>query len=128
MTELERIPVKNLNRADTCPICANPFLDGKYIMFNIVLSLNLFNILKLTLSTLTDPYPLIVRLPCNPLHIYDLECIAPWLKLHATCPLDRIDLLQGKRTREEDARRRMKEKREGQDDGDDDDDEAGMYA
>lgn len=43
-----------------------------------------------------DKYPLVVRLPCHKDHIFDLECIAPWLKLHATCPLDRKDLLKKK--------------------------------
>ncbi|MCJ1369510.1 hypothetical protein MMC20_000721 [Loxospora ochrophaea] len=45
---------------------------------------------------MADPYPLIVRLPCHPTHIFDLECIQPWLKLHPTCPLDRVDLLRKK--------------------------------
>lgn len=31
-----------------------------------------------------DPYPLVVRLPCHISHIFDLECIQPWLKLHST--------------------------------------------
>ena len=53
-----------------CPICSNPFLD--------------------------DEYPLVVRLPCNPKHMFDLECIAPWLKLQATCPLDRKDVSKKK--------------------------------
>ena len=46
---------------------------------------------------MTDEYPLVVRLPCNPKHMFDLECIAPWLKLHATCPLDRKDLVKAKK-------------------------------
>ena len=29
--------------------------------------------------------------------MFDLECIAPWLKLHATCPLDRRDLAKAKK-------------------------------
>ena len=29
--------------------------------------------------------------------MFDLECIAPWLKLHATCPMDRKDLVKVKR-------------------------------
>lgn len=37
-----------------------------------------------------------VRLPCNDKHIFDLDCIAPWLKLHATCPLDRKNLVKKK--------------------------------
>ncbi|KAI9653717.1 MAG: hypothetical protein M1829_001139, partial [Trizodia sp. TS-e1964] len=39
-------------------------------------------------------YPLVVRLPCHSSHMFDLECITPWLKLHTTCPLDRKDLLK----------------------------------
>ncbi len=45
---------------------------------------------------LADQYPLVVRLPCHKDHIFDLECIAPWLKLHATCPMDRKNLLKKK--------------------------------
>jgi hypothetical protein len=26
-------------------------------------------------------------------HIFDLECIAPWLQLKSTCPLDRKELV-----------------------------------
>lgn len=37
-----------------------------------------------------------IRLPCHTSHIYDLECIAPWLNLQSTCPLDRVDLLKKK--------------------------------
>jgi hypothetical protein len=74
-----------------------------------------------------DPYPLIVRLPCHASHIYDLECIAPWLKLHATCPLDRKDLLQGKRRREEEEEEVSRRERE-ENGEEEDEDEAGMYA
>ncbi len=28
--------------------------------------------------------------------MFDLECIAPWLRLHATCPLDRKNLVKKK--------------------------------
>ncbi|KAI9672968.1 MAG: hypothetical protein M1817_003132 [Caeruleum heppii] len=70
---LERVPKNSLKPEDVCPICNNPFLD--------------------------DPYPLIVRLPCHSSHIFDLECIQPWLKLHTTCPLDRTDLVKLKEDR-----------------------------
>lgn len=66
MIELERVPKKALKSSDVCPICSNPFLE--------------------------DKYPLVVQLPCNKTHIFDLECIRPWLKLNTTCPLDRKDL------------------------------------
>lgn len=29
LDELERVPKKSLKASDTCPICVNPFLDGK---------------------------------------------------------------------------------------------------
>ena len=53
------------------------------------------HISRLILSVL-DPYPLVVRLPCHKDHKFDMECIAPWLRLHATCPLDRKDLSKKK--------------------------------
>jgi len=65
---LERVPKTKLKVGDLCAICNSPFLD--------------------------DPYPLVVRLPCHTAHIFDLECIAPWLKLHTTCPLDRKELVK----------------------------------
>ncbi|KAI5852832.1 hypothetical protein DFP73DRAFT_589893 [Morchella snyderi] len=67
---LERVPKNKLKKDDTCSICNTAFLD--------------------------DPYPLVVVLPCHAAHMFDLECIHPWLKLHSTCPLDRIDLLKKK--------------------------------
>ncbi|KAI9859177.1 MAG: hypothetical protein M1824_003863 [Vezdaea acicularis] len=76
---LERIPKKSLKPKDSCPICGNPFLD--------------------------DKYPLVVRLPCHRSHIFDLECITPWLKLHPTCPLDRKDLLEKEKANREEVRK-----------------------
>nr|OQO29369.1 hypothetical protein B0A51_03151 [Rachicladosporium sp. CCFEE 5018] len=63
ISELERVPKGKLTEDMSCPICGNPFLD--------------------------DKYPLVVRLPCHKDHLFDLECIEPWLKLQPTCPLDR---------------------------------------
>jgi len=68
LDQLERVPKKCLKPSDTCPICVNPFLE--------------------------DQYPLVVQLPCHQDHRFDLECIAPWLKLNSTCPLDRKELLK----------------------------------
>jgi hypothetical protein len=45
----------------------------------------------------TDPYPLVVALPCHPDHMFDYECILPWLKLNPTCPLDRKNLVEKKK-------------------------------
>lgn len=66
--QLERVPRKQLKPDMSCPICSNPFLD--------------------------DSHPLVVRLPCHKDHIFDLECIQPWLKLNPTCPLDRQTLVK----------------------------------
>lgn len=65
---LDRIPKKKLKPSDQCPICATNYLE--------------------------DEYPLVVRLPCNHLHHFDLECIGAWLKLNSTCPLCRKNLVQ----------------------------------
>jgi len=70
LDSLDRVPNKQLKKSDTCPICAEPFLD--------------------------DPYPLVVQLPCHPTHRFDLDCVGPWLRLQGTCPLDRKDLLKKK--------------------------------
>jgi len=68
LDSLERVPKARLKQEDVCCICKTPFLD--------------------------DPYPLVVRLPCHTAHVFDLECISPWLKIHTTCPLDRKELLK----------------------------------
>lgn len=67
---LERVPKKYLKKGMTCPICAVDFVD--------------------------DEYPLVVELPCHPDHLFDLECITPWLLTKSTCPLDRKELLKKK--------------------------------
>ncbi|ODQ44888.1 hypothetical protein PICMEDRAFT_73696 [Pichia membranifaciens NRRL Y-2026] len=63
---LERVNVKKLKDDDTCPICTNDYKS--------------------------DKHPLVVELPCNSQHRFDLECIGPWLKLNRTCPLCRTDV------------------------------------
>lgn len=70
---LERVSIKKVKKDADCPICGNPFVD--------------------------DPHPLLVRLPCHPTHIFDLECVRPWLLLKGTCPLDRVDLAKRERER-----------------------------
>lgn len=69
---LDRVPRAALKPSQICPICNNPFVE--------------------------DPYPLVVRLPCHTSHMFDLECLRPWLRLRGTCPLDRVDF--GKKERE----------------------------
>ncbi|KAG0683005.1 hypothetical protein C6P40_000628 [Pichia californica] len=66
MDTLERVNIKTLKDDDTCPICTNEYKS--------------------------DKHPLVVELPCNSKHRFDLECIGPWLKLNKTCPLCRIDV------------------------------------
>jgi len=73
IAELERVSLKKVKKDADCPICGNPFSD--------------------------DPHPLLVRLPCHPTHIFDLECVRPWLRLRGTCPLDRVDLAKRERDR-----------------------------
>jgi hypothetical protein len=70
---LERVSLEKVKKDADCPICGNPFVD--------------------------DPHPLLVRLPCHPTHIFDLECVRPWLLLKGTCPLDRVDLAKRERER-----------------------------
>ncbi|KAL2012192.1 hypothetical protein VTN00DRAFT_4910 [Thermoascus crustaceus] len=96
---LDRIPRTSLKPSQTCPICNTPFLE--------------------------DPYPLVVRLPCHPTHLFDLECVRPWLRLRGTCPLDRADF--GKKEREKEAERRRAMERRFADE-EDEDDYDGMYA
>ncbi|ODQ83146.1 hypothetical protein BABINDRAFT_164851 [Babjeviella inositovora NRRL Y-12698] len=67
--DMERVSVKDLKliktATDTCAICTNDFGN--------------------------DQYPLLVALPtCK--HVFDLECIGPWLKFNKTCPLCRSDV------------------------------------
>ena len=75
ISELERISIKKVKQEADCPICGNAFVD--------------------------DPLPLLVRLPCHPSHVFDLECVRPWLLLKGTCPLDRTDLAKRQRDRKQ---------------------------
>ena len=70
---LDRITKKTLavHMGDVkCPICAERFVD--------------------------DPHPLVVELPCHKNHVFDLECIAPWLRSKGTCPICRKDFVKKK--------------------------------
>ncbi|KAI0888034.1 uncharacterized protein GGS22DRAFT_154941 [Annulohypoxylon maeteangense] len=70
LDSLDRVPKKQLKKDDTCPICAEDYLD--------------------------DPYPLVVELPCEGHHKFDLECVGPWLQSKGTCPMCRKDLTKKK--------------------------------
>lgn len=67
---LERVSRKKLGADETCPICAEKFLDDKYC--------------------------LVVELPCHQSHKYDLECVGPWLQSKGCCPLCRKDFTKKK--------------------------------
>lgn len=75
IAKLDRVNVKKMKKDADCPICGNAFVD--------------------------DPHPLLVRLPCHPSHVFDLECIRPWLLLNGSCPLDRVDLAKRERDRKQ---------------------------
>lgn len=66
LDSLDRVNRKTLKKDETCPICAERYLD--------------------------DPYCLVVELPCHHSHRFDLECVGPWLRSKGTCPLCRKDL------------------------------------
>lgn len=83
---LERVPKRRLRKDMTCPICNEPFLD--------------------------DPYPLVVRLPCHKDHLFDLECVRPWVRLRGTCPLDRRDFGKEERGKVREWRERLEKERE----------------
>ncbi|KAI1814880.1 hypothetical protein GGS20DRAFT_376047 [Poronia punctata] len=72
LADLDRVPRKKLqdDPEGQCMICAEKFLD--------------------------DPYPLVVKLPCHGPHIFDLECVGPWLLSKGTCPACRYDLKKKK--------------------------------
>ena len=87
---LERVSIKKVKRDAECPICGNEFVD--------------------------DTHPLLVRLPCHPSHIFDLECVRPWLLLNGTCPLDRVDLAKRERDRKQKHLEEIKKKAAPEDD------------
>ena len=58
--------LNKLSEDDSCPICAEPYLD--------------------------DQYCLVVELPCHGRHQFDLDCVGPWLQSKGTCPMCRADL------------------------------------
>jgi hypothetical protein len=89
LEQLERVPKKNLKAEQSCPICSNPFLEGtsRISPASFCCPLHFFDRFTMLILFMSDPHPLVVRLSCHRDHIFDLECITPWLKLNPTCPL-----------------------------------------
>lgn len=83
---LERVPRAEL-KDESCPICSERYADG--------------------LVENGGDGVLVVRLPCDRggRHIFDLECVGPWLRTQGTCPLDRLEVdARGRERREADER------------------------
>ncbi|TID20683.1 hypothetical protein E6O75_ATG05447 [Venturia nashicola] len=110
LVDLDRIAKTKLRKDDRCPICSEKFLDGEFEGHGSANSSRFSRqcTIRETRSYYTkgaitdamppniDEYPLVVRLPCDDRHLFDLECIRPWLKLNPTCPLDRKVLVKKK--------------------------------
>lgn len=81
LENLERVDVATLPKGSECPICTNLFVD--------------------------NDYPLVVRLPCHLQenskrdHMFDMDCIAPWLIMNATCPMCRFNVHDAERLKRE---------------------------
>ncbi|KAK5995194.1 putative RING finger protein [Cladobotryum mycophilum] len=66
LDNLDRVRKQSLTKDDDCAICKMPFLE--------------------------DEYPLVVELPCQGKHRFDLECVSPWLRSMGTCPMCRDEM------------------------------------
>lgn len=103
LDSLERVDVKSLANTADCPICTNLFTDNEY--------------------------PLIVKLPCSVQgnskkeHIFDMDCIAPWLKVNQTCPLCRFNVNDAKKVRASRLEEELRLAREGDEDDDEEEDD-----
>ncbi len=63
---LDRVSRRRLRADDDCAICQVPYLE--------------------------DEYCLVVQLPCQGRHRFDLECVGPWLRSKGTCPMCREEM------------------------------------
>lgn len=107
LDSLERISINDLPNKETadCPICTNKFIE--------------------------DEYPLLVKLPCSVQHvsgkkskghIFDLECIGPWLKVNSTCPLCRFDVLEVNKKRKEKLEEELRQAKENEEEEEEEED------
>lgn len=99
---LERVDISTLPDSADCPICTNKFTD--------------------------NDYPLIVKLPCSlqdnskKEHIFDMDCIAPWLKMNSTCPLCRFNVHDAQKLRKAKLAEELKLAKESDEEDDQDED------
>lgn len=107
LDSLERVDVKTLPETADCPICTNKFVD--------------------------NDYPLLVKLPCHVQgktkkeHIFDLDCIAPWLKVNSTCPLCRFDINEVDKIRRQKLEDELRNAKDGEDDDDEEEEDWELY-
>ncbi|CAJ0547993.1 Ff.00g047470.m01.CDS01 [Fusarium sp. VM40] len=66
LDSLDRVNRKTLKKDDDCAICKVPYLE--------------------------DEYCLVVELPCQGSHQFDLECVGPWLRSKGNCPMCRQEM------------------------------------
>lgn len=95
LDNLERVDVATLPASADCPICTNKFVDNEY--------------------------PLLVKLPCyvqgslKKAHIFDMDCIAPWLKVHPTCPMCRFNVKDAEKIRRQKLEEELRQAEEADD-------------
>lgn len=107
LDNLERVEVSTLPDTADCPICTNKFVDNEY--------------------------PLLVKLPCyvqsllKKAHIFDMDCIAPWLKVHPTCPMCRFNVKDADKIRRQKLEAELQQARDQDDDDDEEEAEWDIY-
>lgn len=113
LDSLERVSISQLPNKESadCSICTNKFID--------------------------DDYPLLVRLPCDAQimvsgkkvkgHVFDLECVGPWLKVNPTCPLCRFDVLKADKKRKEKLEAELKKAQEEEDEDEEEEEDWDVY-
>lgn len=105
LESLERVAVALLDSTEAeCAICTNRFADSEH--------------------------PLVVRMPCGVQHgrrlrghVFDMECVAPWLKMNPTCPMCRFDVRAAAATRRRQLEAELQQLREGEEEEEEEDDD-----